>query len=133
MRKVLLVAFTVLFSGCVGGTNMNLGAGIYENFCGSADYAVLEEKGSRLYSMLSDPEVVIAVRDEITGSMTVLGAGGDYTYDYLPDEESEDDYLIFIDRKALEKSGEYCDYAITLNKRTNDFFIMNTTRMQLLD
>jgi hypothetical protein len=132
MKKFLLLAL-VLFSGCVSSNNFSTGASVYENFCGNSDFSVLQEKGSRIYSLLANAEVVIAVRDGITGSMIMVGSNGDYTYSYLPEEVGADDYLIFIDTNALENEGAYCDYAVTVNQRTDEFIIINATRMQLLN
>ena len=131
MKKWLLLL--VFLSGCTAGSNFNTGAIVYENFCGNSDFSVLQEKGSRIYSLLSDSEVVIAVRDGITGSMIMVGSNGDYTYSYLPEEVGTDDFLVFIDKNALENEDEYCDYAVTVNQRTDEFIIINTTKMQLLD
>ncbi|MBR9679396.1 MAG: hypothetical protein GON13_03965 [Nanoarchaeota archaeon] len=131
MKKFLLITL-ILFSGCISGNNFDTGVKVYENFCGDTDFSVLQDKGSRIYSLLTNSEVVIAVRDGITGAMVMVG-GGDYTYAYLPEEVGEDDYLIFIDKNALENKDSYCDYAITVNQRTDEFIIINATRLQLLN
>ena len=133
MKRLLLLAL-VLFSGCTAGVDtVSTGLSIYENFCGSKSYALLEEKGARLSALFSDQDVVLAMRDKITGSIVAVGSSGDYTYSYSPGEVTSDDYLIFIDQDAVDNKEDYCDYAVTVNKRTNDFVIINTTRMQLLD
>jgi len=131
MKKWLFVAL-IFFSGCTS-VDISGGSDIYQNFCGNGNFVLLKEKGSRMYALLSDPEVVIAVRDKVTGSMVMVGSAGDYTLNYLPEEIEGDEYLIFMDKRALENEKDYCQYAVALNKRTNEFLVINATELQSLE
>ena len=128
MKKLLLL---FLLSGCLGNNDsLSTGAGVYANFCGGTDYAIMEEKGVSLGGLIDSPELVIALKNELTGSMILLNSG-DRTSNYLPGELDEDDYYVLMDRKALEGSEDYCDYTVSINKRTNSYLIINTTKLLL--
>lgn len=130
VTKYLLVSL-FLFTGCVSSSDsITRGASVYQNFCSGSDYALLVEKGVRLSGLASDPSLVIAFKNGVTGSITFFDAVSK-TRDYLPGESDEDDYYILIDGRALRNETVYCAYAVGVSERTGNFLILNATRLLL--
>ncbi len=128
MKSIVFIAFLVLLSGCSSYNYTSKGASVFSNFCGNAEYAILQDKGVMLNGLMSEPGLVIAVKNRLTGSMVSLSPNGG-TYTYLPSQEAQDNYFIFIDKNALENITGYCDYSVAINQRTGEFLILNTTRL----
>jgi len=129
--KYALFFVLILISGCItGNSSLVKGSAVFENFCGSKDFAVLKETGVRVNLLLNDSDLIIAFKNGISGSIVFLSGVSD-TVPYSPDDLGKDNFYVLIDRKALDNVSGYCDYSVGIDEQTNDFVLFNTSRFLL--